>query len=134
MTEDKNYFKNEMETIKKLDHIIPVNCSYKITDKMETRYLKRCLTECRNIEKGEMALIGKCGMEIDYSQIITLFNLNIIEYMNHIFNYYNRNFGIEMQDTDWGNHNNEFSTEWRISKTIENNIAEICHTLKSWEE
>ena len=134
MIEDKNYFKDDMETIKKMDYIISVNCSYKITDKIETRYLKRCLEECRNIEKGENALIGKCGMEIDYSQIITLCNLNIIEYMNHIFNYYRRKFGIEMQDTDWGNHNNEFSTEWRINKTIENNIAEICQTLKSWEE
>lgn len=133
MTE-QNYFKTEMETIKKLDYIISVDCSYKITDKMETRYLKRCLEECRNIERGEMALIGRCGMEIDYSQIITLCNLNIIEYMNHIFNYYERKFGIKMQDTDWGKEFNEFSNEWRISKTIETNIGEICYQLKSWEE
>ena len=83
---DKNYFETEMETIKKMDYIISIDCSYKITDKMETRYLKRCIEECRNIQKGEMALIGRCGMEIDYSQIITLCNLNIIEYMNHVFN------------------------------------------------
>lgn len=125
-----NYFE-DMETIRKMDHIMLVYSDYKIVEKEKTAILKYCLENIQNIEKGYTSLLDMFDMETQ--DIIQLCNLNIIKYLNECFNFYSKEYNIPMDTTDWENHNSEFGREYRIMKTIENNLGKICYNIKSWE-
>lgn len=126
-----NYFERDMETIRKMDHVMLIISEYKIVEKEETVKLKYCLENIRNIEKGYTSLIDM--FDRDSQDIIQLCNLNIIKYLNKCFSFYSKEYNIPIDNTDWGGHNSEFGSEYRIMKTIENNLAEICYNVKSWE-
>lgn len=131
MKDCNNYFERDMETIRKMDHVMLIMSEYKIVEKEETVILEYCLENIQNIEKGYTSLLDMFDMESQ--NIIQLYNLNIIKYLNECFSFYSKEYNISMDSTDWGGLNSEFGSEYRIMKTIENNLGEICYNVKSWE-
>ena len=129
MKDCNNYFERDMETIKKMNQVMIIISEYKIVENEKTIILKHCMENIQNIEKGYTSLLDMFDM--DSQDIITLCNLNIIKYLNECFNFYSKEYNIPMDSTNWGGHNSEFGSEYRIMKTIENNLGKIATNTKS---
>lgn len=91
--------------------------NYKIVDKKETRVLKRCLDECRNIYKAWNVLSEK-GQEKTESVLDDEINMKL----EKCFRFYNKKYGVEIE-YGYGEMND-----------IDINISNICEKIRSWEE
>ena len=125
----------DFEKVANVPPITEVTCDYKIVEKKETKALLRVLGEIRAIQKGYMAMSFPLQEDIAKDGIMrSICNEQIDDKLDKLYRYYSKFYGIKFEDDDWGDENSEFSPQWRKEKTIENNIAEICQTLRSWEE
>lgn len=118
----QNYFKNI--NYEKMDCIKHIGCNYKIVEKKETRALRYLIDKCKSLENGFSGLGGLDISEEEYKTTLVVVNKSIIHHLNKLFNYYARNYGVELEIID-GNSELLF---------IDVNIGEICIKIKSWEK
>ena len=113
-----------------------IHCSYKIVEKEETKVLLRFLNEIHLLQQAlQVMTFTKLGhLEDDEEDAIELFDRQIQNKLIRMYRYYSRKYGIKFDDYDWGKDNNEFSLEYRVNKTIDNNISKICEATRCWEE
>lgn len=113
-----------------------IHCSYKIIEKEETKVLLRFLNEIHLLQQAlrVMTFTKNGHLEDDEEDAIEIFDRQIQNKLIRMYRYYSRKYGIKFDDYDWGADNIEFPLEYRINKTITDNISKICEATRSWEE
>lgn len=102
--------------------VILIPQSYKIVEKEETSVLIKTLDECRTIYKAYSVMsIPSVNDWEENTTMIQMMNLQIFKKLERMYRYYHRHYGL-LFDSD------------RTQKAIEDNIADICEYVRSWEE
>ena len=115
-----------------------IHTSYKIVEKKETRALIKILDEIKTIQKGFQAMyfFEEDPKEMEKKAIVeSIVDEQIMDKLQFLYEYYEKNYNVKISDENFGDGLiNEFGFEGLRIKNIENNIAEICETVRSWEE
>ena len=118
--------------------MIHINISYKKVTKKETKVLLKTIKEIKTIEEAYnlMYFFDEDEEEIKKEKTVNeIMTEQIMNKINKCFRFYRRNYGVKISDENFGGELiSEFGFESLRIKNIENNIAEICETIRSWEE
>ena len=110
---------------------VDVTCNYKIVEKPSTRPLLRFLGEIKLIMDGFETM--HFSNYWDKCEVREIVNSQIAHKLGRIYRFYSRHHNVSIESFDWGEDNQEFSRVYRVNKTIENNLDEICESIRSWE-
>ncbi len=91
-------------------------CNYGIVNKKECRVLLRTLKECKIIYKAYQVL-----SEDSKKELKSILNEEITTKIDKCFDYYNKNYSVEIEN---GYNEND---------NIDINMSNICEKIKSWE-
>lgn len=124
-------------TLNEGNQMIHIHISYKIVPKKETKVLLKTIKEIKTIEEAYnlMYFFDEDEEEIKKEKTVDeIMTEQIMRKCDKCFRFYQRNYDVKISDENFGGELiSEFGFEGLRVKNIENNLAEICETIRSWE-